>query len=205
MNRKKWTALTEVTDTLLKLREKRKWQIALRRYVLEQKWSAFYAPYFGIDISQFREWIALQFETNNDWDTFSKTWQFDHVVPVAYFDFGSASDLMLCWNFTNIRVAQTAPGAPGIDLVGAAAYFEALHTRTGYSACREMFWKMEALKKAQLGDLGKQAAFLEERMPYLQSIADFGEYEYTQLNEGVPLERIREERAFSVKVHGNNP
>jgi len=204
MSRKKWTAQTEVTESLLKLREKRKWQIALRRYVLEQKWSAFYAPYFGIDIGQFREWIALQFEGDNHWDNFSKTWQLDHVVPVAYFDFGSAQDLALCWNFTNIQVSQTLPGAPRVDLVGAAAYFEALHTRTGYSPCRDMFWKIEALKKTQLGDLGKHAVFLEERMPYLETISEFGEYEYAQLNEGVPLERILEEQVFSAKVHRNN-
>ena len=109
MSRKKWTARTEVTDAVLRFREKRKWQIALRRYVLEQKWSASYAPYFGIDIQRFREWIALQFEGGQSWDNFSDGWQFDHVVPVAYFDFGSEAELRLCWNFTNIRVARPSP------------------------------------------------------------------------------------------------
>ena len=72
MKRKRWTAQTEVNEELLTFREKRKWQIALRRYVIEQNRSSFYAPYFGLDIKSFRDWIEVQFDRGMNWDNFSK-------------------------------------------------------------------------------------------------------------------------------------
>jgi hypothetical protein len=204
MSRKKWTAKAEVTDAVLRFREKRKWQIALRRYVLEQKWSAAYAPYFGLDIQRFREWIGLQFERGQTWDNFSDGWQFDHIVPVAYFDFGLDAELRLCWNFTNIRVET--PGTPAsIDVLGAKTYFQTLYARTGYAICREMLQKIETLEAAQVGHTGKQEHFLTQHLPYLKTIATFSEYEYAQLNEGVPLEVILEGQAFSAQVQGVVP
>ena len=188
-----------MTDTVLRFREKRKWQIALRRYVLEQKWSAAYAPFFGLDIQRFREWIGLQFEDGQGWDNFSDGWQFDHIVPVAYFDFGSEEELRLCWNFTNIRVAT--PGKPAdIDVLGAKTFFQTLYTRTGYPICQDMLQKIEALAGAQVGHTEKQERFLTQYLPYLKTIATFSEYEYAQLNEGVPLEVILEGQAFSKQV-----
>src|ERR1700733_6249523 len=104
--RKKWTPKTEITDSLLKFREKRKWQIALRRYVLEQNKSSYYAPFFGIDSGNFRKWIELQFEKDMNWENFSLIWQFDHIIPVNYFDFTNKNDLRLCWNFINIKAER---------------------------------------------------------------------------------------------------
>jgi hypothetical protein len=201
MGRKKWTAKAEVTEAVLKFREKRKWQIALRRYVLEQKWSAAYAPYFGLDIQRFREWIGLQFEDGQTWDNFSEAWQFDHIIPVAYFAFNSEEDLRLCWNFTNIRV-ETPGKTPGIDVLGAKTYFQTLYTRSGYPICQGMLQKIEALEAAPHGHTGKQERFLVEHSPYLKTIATFSEYEYAQLNEGVSLEVILEGQAFSAQVQG---
>lgn len=224
MSRKKWTPKSEITPAVLKFREKRKWQIALRRYVLEQKWSAAYAPYFGIDTRRFREWIELQFEGGQTWENFSSRWQFDHIVPVAYFDFTEDAELRLCWNFTNIRVqaaagrpaaedgaaeagtgaartAESSPGRPfGIDVLGAKTYFQTLYTRTGYPVCRDMLEKIESLERVQLGDTKKQGVFLEKNMPFLTTISSFSEYEYAQLNEGVPLEVIIEGQAFSAMI-----
>ena len=101
MERKKWTPKAEITVSLLKFREKRKWQLAFRRYVIEKNKSSFYALYFGLDIEQLRHWIELQFTENIRWDNFGTSWQFDHIVPVAYFDFFNEDDLKLCWNFIN--------------------------------------------------------------------------------------------------------
>lgn len=204
MARKKWTPQPEVTDAVLKFREKRKWQIALRRYVLEQRWSAAYAPFFGIDILRFREWIALQFSGDEVWDNFSEQWQFDHILPVAYFDFLDENELRLCWNFTNIRVQsleQETGKSKGIDILGAKNYFASLFNRTGYAVCGQMIRKIDAIEKAQQGHSGKQEAFLEQHRAYLTTIASFSEYEYSQLNEGIALPVILEGRAFSNKVH----
>ena len=75
MPRKKWTPHEEVTGSVLTFREKRKWQIALRRYVLEKNKSSFYAPYFGLGIETFRKWIEVQFDSETNWENFSESWQ----------------------------------------------------------------------------------------------------------------------------------
>ena len=78
MAKKKWTPQTEITDALLQNRERKKWQIALRRYVIEGQPSSFYAPYFGIDIKNFRKWIELQLNEELDWEKPTKDWRFEH-------------------------------------------------------------------------------------------------------------------------------
>lgn len=204
MARKKWTPQPEVTDAVIKFREKRKWQIALRRYVLEQRWSAAYAPFFGIDILRFRDWIALQFTGEQGWGNFSESWQFDHILPVAYFDFLDEQELRLCWNFTNIRVQSLGSENRGIDILGAKNYFKTLFNKTGYSVCGLMVQKIEALETAQQVSASRQETFLETHLSYLSTIASFSEYEYSQLNEGVPLTVILDGHAFSERFHAEN-
>lgn len=67
MSRKKWEPQTAITPALLKTREKRKWQIALRRYVLERNVCVDYAPYFGLDIERMRHWFECQFPPGIGW------------------------------------------------------------------------------------------------------------------------------------------
>ena len=123
-------------------------------------------------------------------------WQFDHILPLVYFDFEKDAELRLCWNFTNIRVQRVLPEseASGLDILGAKAYFETLYTRTGYPLCREMLDKIKRLEGAQLGQVGKQVSFLNQNMSLLTTVASFNAYEYGQLNEGIPLEKILEEK-----------
>jgi hypothetical protein len=202
-NRKKWTPKTEVTDALLKFREKRKWQIALRRYILEQKWSASYAPYFGLDILHFRRWIEIQFDEVMSWDNFSETWQLDHVIPVIYFDFASEADRRLCWSFINIRVEKLEQGndrGNRPDILSAKSYFETLYLRTVNPLCKEMVRKIQEIESHQLENTGKLEAFLLENEQYIKTIASFSDYEYLQLNEGIDIGGILEERAFSEKI-----
>ncbi|MFI5132361.1 MAG: hypothetical protein ACHQFX_20330, partial [Chitinophagales bacterium] len=85
MSRKRWTPQKEVTPALLKFREKRKWQISLRRYVIDKSPCPLYAPYFGLDIENLRKWFEMQFSDNIAWGDFGKKWQFDHIIPVTYF------------------------------------------------------------------------------------------------------------------------
>ena len=127
MARKRWTPKTEINEAVLQLREKRKWQIALRRYVLERNKCRSYAPYFGLDHDNFREWIALQFDASLNWNNFSSHWEFEHVLPVSYFDFSDEQDLRLCWNFINIRVNKInreVAAAKSVDILAAKKHFE---------------------------------------------------------------------------------
>lgn len=200
MARKKWTPKTEVTDALLKFREKRKWQIALRRYVLEGKWGSAYAPYFGLDIQHFRQWIELQFDEELGWDNFSESWQFDHIVPVAYFDFDDDSDLRLCWNFVNIRVEKVNHNknrGNRIDVLGAKAYFEALYNRTKYTICKKMVLRIEQIELSEIKSTEKLESFIIDKKEWIENVGTLSAYEYSQLNDGIPMDRILEQRDFS--------
>jgi hypothetical protein len=202
MNRKKWTQQTEVTASLLKFREKRKWQIALRRYVLEKNKSSFYAPYFGLDINKFRRWIEIQFDENLNWENFSKAWQFDHIVPTTCFDFGNENDLKLCWNFTNIRVEKNLRNEKEghhIDVLAAKAYFEDLYRKTEYHICQKMIEKIERIEFSQLEGTKKLEGFLLENKNYLETTGSFSSYDFNKLNDGIELKDIVFEKEFLKK------
>ena len=189
-----------ITDSVLLFREKRKWQIALRRYILRQNKSSHYAPYFGLDIANFRKWMEIQFEGEMNWDNFSVIWQLDHIVPLAYFDFGQEEDLRLCWNFTNIRAEKLKkegikhPGRP--DVVGANAYFRNLLNHTHLPICQKMLDKIENIEAAQIVNSGYLERFLHEKRGFLETISSFTEDEYLSLNQGNPVNQILLDREF---------
>jgi hypothetical protein len=64
-----------------------KWALALRRYIIESNPNENYAPFFGLDSGTMKRWIELQFKDGLDWSNYAKSWQFDHIVPVVYFDY----------------------------------------------------------------------------------------------------------------------
>ena len=191
--RKKWTPVDAPDDTILKLREKRKWQIALRRYIIEKNKCLQYAPYFGLDIAGIRLWIEAQFTDGLGWDNFSEKWQLDHVIPVNYFDFGLESDLKLCWHFINIRVSPVAHEGPRPDLLGARHYFSALFDQTSLPVCRDMIAKIDSLQLSQ-PKTNHLSAFLSGKRTFLDAVADFSVHEFEQLNQGVHVDEVLAER-----------
>ena len=202
MKRKRWTAKTEVDASLLQFREKRKWQIALRRYILETNKSTYYAPFFGLSIEKFRNWIEIQFDEDTNWDNFSETWQFDHVVPVAYFNFNNEEDMSLCWNFSNIRVEKTALNKDGethVDVLGAKAYFTDLYQKTGYHICQRMVEKINQIEQSQITSSERLENFILENKEYLDHLESFSSYEYEKLNTGTELKAILYEIDFLKK------
>ena len=189
-------------QALKNFREKRKWQIALRRYVLEKQRVSSYAPYFGVDILNFRKWIELQFDEEINWENFGKMWQFDHVVPVVYFDFRDDADLKLCWSFINIRVEKSHLNrnrGNRVDVLTAKAYFQDIFSSTGLALCNEMIKKIELIEISQIKSNDKLETFITENYEYLTSIENFSMYEFEQLNLGVGLEEIFLERAMLSK------
>ena len=199
MARKKWTVKTEVDDALIQFREKRKWQIALRRYVLERNKSSYYAPFFGLDIEKFREWIACQFDGDLNWENFSASWQFDHIVPITYFDFSNEDDMRLCWNFINVRVEKTnlkESQTKRVDVLSAKTYFETLFERTGYYVCKKMTEKIAQLEASQFHANEPLNQFIIANKSYLDHLTEFTSYEYEKLNTGTPFEKVLFEMNF---------
>lgn len=202
MERKKWTPKVEITEEVLKFREKRKWQLALRRYVLEKNLSPTYAIYFGLSIEEFRNWIEIQFTDALNWENFGSAWQFNHVVPVAYFDFSTEEDLLLCWNFINIRVEKIemikTPGN-GIDIIAANSYFNRLYSRTNYYLCLKMTEKINSIEAANMVDESVIESFIIQHRDQLDVITTLNMEEFNRLNTGISLNDILMEREIIKK------
>ncbi len=161
--------------------------------------SSFYAPYFGLDVASFRKWIEIQFDADMNWDNFSQAWQFDHIVPVTYFDFEAESDLRLCWNFTNIRAEKLNTGSNRgnrVDTLAAKAYFDTLYQRTQYPLCLDMVKKIEQVELSELESTHNLEAFILENREYLDILSSCSPHEYNNLNEGIPLQQVLAERDF---------
>ncbi len=193
MKRKKWTPKTEVTGSLLKFREKRKWQLAFRRYVVEQMPNPQYAPYFGLPINDYRRWIEIQFTEGISWENFGKSWQFDHIVPVTYFDYSREQDLRLCWNFINIRIDlidSREENSHKIEVLAAKAYFENLHKKTAYDLCLDMLSKIRDIEISNLEGEPIMENFIVDNMDRLKKLSTLSTNEFNQLNSGSTLEDV---------------
>ena len=190
---------SNITPALLKFREKRKWQIALRRYVLEKNKSSKYAPYFGLDIQSIRKWFEMQFEEGVAWEDFGKKWQFDHIIPVTYFDFSDEGELKMCWNFTNLRVEllqQNKDRGNRLDVLAAKGYLENLYNTTLYKPCLDLLEKIDKLEISEIVSSDKQQSFITEHRSYLDMIKNYSSFEFELLNSGRSIDEVIKEVAF---------
>jgi hypothetical protein len=202
MARKKWEAKTEVTESVIRSREKRKWQINLRRYVIEKSPCPPYAPYFGLDIENIRKWFEYQFTKDLDWSNFAKKWQFDHIIPVTYFDHSVEEELRLCWNFTNLRVEPlefNKDRGNRLDVLGARSYFNELYLKTGYPVTNALKDKIDRIELSEFLSSEPQQRFLAEHKEYLVHIEDYSVFEFELLNHGRSIEDVKKEIAFLKK------
>jgi hypothetical protein len=179
--------------------EKRKWQIAFRRYILNGHVASQYATYFGLDFKNLRLWIAMQFTGEVSWSNYGKVWQFDHIIPVAYFNFNNESDLRLCWNFTNIRVEMNQRNKDRgnrVDVLMAKAYFQDIYNDTGYHICQKMLDKIANIEISEIISTDAQRQFIKEHKTYLEHIEDFSNYEFELLNSGRDINEVIKEAAL---------
>lgn len=186
----------EPSESLLKFREKRKWQIALRRYVLERNACQFYAPYFGLDIENIRKWFEYQFPVGIGWDDFAKTWQFDHIIPVTYFDFSQEEELKLCWNFVNLRVEyfqRSKDKGQRLDILNAKSYFRELFDATQYPMAQKLLKKIDKIELSEMVSTEGQQLFLKEKQEYLKHIEGYSAFEFEMINRGRSLEDVQKE------------
>lgn len=203
--RKKWTKKGEVTPALLKFREKRKWQISLRRYVLLQSPCPEYAPFFGLDIKNLRQWFEYQFKPGDEWDNFGRKWQFDHIIPVTYFDFSDTEDLKMCWNFTNLRVEQIKHNKDRgnrLDVLMAKNYFRELYEKTGYEMCKKLLLKIDKIEISEFISTEAQQLFIKSHFDYLHMIQHYNSFEFELLNTGRTVEDVNKEVDLIKEIAG---
>ena len=203
MPRKKNTSPSLIpSDSLLKFREKRKWQIAFRRYVLERQVCSAYAPYFGLDIENMRQWFEYQFQKEIGWDNFGKMWQFDHIIPVTYFDFSNEEELKICWNFTNLKVDEFKKNKERghrLDVLAAKNYFKALYEKTNYEPCLRLLHKIDTLELSEFVSTEPQQAFIRNHWEYLNMIKNYSFFEFELLNSGRDINEVKKEIDFLKK------
>ena len=199
MARKSPVKKEDVTPSLLKFREKRKWQINLRRYVIGRNPCPNYAPYFGLDINNMRQWFEYQFTERVNWASFGTSWQFDHIIPVTYFDFAIEEELKMCWNFTNLRVEliqQNKDRGNRVDVLAARNYFRDLFENTGYKICQLLLQKIDQIEIAEIVSTTVQKQFIREHMDYLRMIEGYSVFEFELLNSGRSIEEVKKEISF---------
>ena len=193
----------ESSEGLIKFREKRKWQIAFRRYVLEKNISHFYAPYFGLDIENIRKWFECQFKHGLGWDNFASAWQFEYVIPVVYFDFKKEDELKLCWNFLNIRVGiiNTEKDKNNrFDIGEAKEYFSSLYKIGQGVTAKRLIKKLDEISDAAAKpDSTGQQSFLLDNKGFIERISNYSAYEFEMLNRGVSTENIEAEKKLLTK------
>jgi len=202
MARKKWEAKSEITESLIKSREKRKWQISLRRYVIEKSLCPTYAPYFGLDIENIRKWFEYQFTEDLNWNNFGKKWQFDHIIPVTYFDVALDEELRLCWNFINLRIEPfelNKSRGGRLDVLGARSYFNELYLKTSYPPAKALKDKIDRIEMFEFHSSEAQQRFLADHKEYLAQIENYSMFEFELLNHGRSIEEVRKEMAFFKK------
>ncbi|HMO33076.1 MAG TPA: hypothetical protein PKE63_06390 [Lacibacter sp.] len=189
----------ELAESRQKQNDKRKWQIALRRYILNGHVATQYATYFGLDFKNLRLWIEMQFTGDLSWSNYGKEWQFDHIIPVAYFDFKNEDELKLCWNFTNIRVEANQKNKERgnrVDVLMAKTYFQEIYNETGYYVCKKLLDKIAALEISNIISTVAQRQFIKEHLNYLVHLEGFSNYEFELLNSGRNFKEVMKEAAL---------
>jgi hypothetical protein len=196
MSRKKWTQKTDIDDTGLSSREKKKWQIALRRYVIEEKPSPAYASYFGLDIKSFQSWLSLQLPSTTSFHEFGEKWQLTHVVPINYFNLVEEEEKKLCWNFLNILASPLHNDDESGSWIGfhrAKAYFSLIHKETNLPTAGKMVQKLSLLETVIPSFPTDYIGFLQTNKNHILQITAFSPLELELLNNGRTLEQINSE------------
>lgn len=195
MSRKKWTPREGNSPALIESREKRKWQIALRRYVFLQSPCTGYAPFFGLDARQLREWIAIQFKEGMNWDNFSTHWYFGHVLSPSFFHFEQEEDMKLCWNFLNICVMdKQAGGAEHSELFQAKAYYQQIVAASGSPVGEAMLNRIAEVEKTAGMYTETRLQFIQTHKTYINTLSELDAWQFEQLNNGTGLEQVLKEK-----------
>ncbi len=182
-NRKTWTSKTVITDLVLLEREKKKWQVNLRRYIIEKLPSIKYAPYFGLDIESFRSWISLYFDENTHWDNFGTEWKFSNYIPLSFFNLKDEDDLKLCWNFLNIKVEKIHSSKyKEQEILNIVNYFKELYFLTRMPILIKYIEKINSFLNNKIIIEDKFVNFLLNNRTLIEDVKNFNETDLYKIN-----------------------
>lgn len=83
-------------------REKKRQQIAFRRFLLAEAPAKDLAPYLGCDRFALRCSLSSRMTEGITWNNYGTDWVVDHIVPLRIFDIFDPEDLGIVWNFRNL-------------------------------------------------------------------------------------------------------
>jgi len=86
----------------MKYNEKKRLQIALRRFYSTNVNTKEISELLGINKKEFISYIDSQLLVGMDKNNFGKVWGLDHIVPVELFDISNVEDKKICYNYQNI-------------------------------------------------------------------------------------------------------
>ena len=192
------------TDDQVQLSLKRKWQIALRRYVLDSNPSVSYAPYFGLPSLELRKWIEFQFKQHMQWSNFGQVWNLTQRVPTHLFDLREEHELEICWNFVNISIQDLKVNATTavIELYATRQFFEKLYLSTGFEKCRKMADKLLEVESDASLIITPLETYIRENFDKITNFQGFDSEDFSRLNQGEDLQAILMEKAI-IKKYGS--
>ncbi len=183
---------------------KRKWQIALRRYLLENNPAITYAPYFRLTSTEMKKWIEVQFHGEMNWDNFGKVWNLTQRVPAHLFNLLNEQDLSLCWHFINQTVQRVGENqiTSTISLLGSKYFYTKLYESTQFPKCSEMILKITALEKSHSETLKASETFILENRAMINQFNELDGEDFLRLNKGTDLQSILLEKEL-IKKYGS--
>lgn len=192
------------TDEVLQLTIKRKWQIALRRYILENNPSVSYAAYFGLPAVDLRKWIQLQFKEGMTWDNFGKAWNLSQKVPASLFNLREERDLTLCWHFINITVQEIKenPAVATLESFATKQYFRKLYETTGFEKFNEMCTRITQIETIDPASIKPLESFIRENQKRLEILREFDGEDFSRLNRGEDLHALITEKEI-IRKYGS--
>lgn len=83
-------------------RNKKRQQIAFRRFMTGEYPSVEIRQYVSINYSELRVRIEQMMIEGMSWDNYGKVWAIDHIVPLRLFDLFNENELKTAWNYQNL-------------------------------------------------------------------------------------------------------
>lgn len=199
MARKQWTPQTDLTEADLLAKEKKKWQLGFRRFVLEGSPSTEYAPYFGLDSKGIRAWLEAQFDADMQWENFGKVWQFEHVLPLSYLNLSNEADLRLGWHCINIRPERIDLPRERPSLAQIKQYFDSLYKASGLSICAAILERIAQIPDQPIEISEGQKQFLLNNLKQLEAARHFDQADFLRLREGNSIDDLLLEKEILKK------
>lgn len=159
---------------------KRTWQIGMRRYLIEHAPSFGFSKYYGISQKGFKKYIENQFANGMSWGNYASVWDFDHLIPICYFDTANKEDMQLCWNFLNIqasRLPNNGNKSARVDVSYYREYFTEIYLKTNYDVALKMANKISEIEKIM-----RESVSLSQTLAFMETSADDWETFYNFLD-----------------------